>query len=97
MRISDNLKNRLKKFFYESFGNEIEIILFGSRVDDSKKGGDFDFAIKNLSKEEFKKKKLIFIKNLLMNDLDDLPIDLVHFESSIELFKSEILKKGIKI
>ena len=30
-----------------------------------------------------------------MNDLDDLPIDIVHFESSSELLKSEILKKGI--
>ena len=96
MRISDNLKNRLLKLFYESFG-DVEIILFGSRVDDTKRGGDFDFAIKGISKEEFKKRKLQFLKLLLLNDLDDLPMDIVHFEGSNELLKNEIINKGIKL
>ena len=96
MRISDNLKNRLLKLFYESFG-DVEIILFGSRVDDTKRGGDFDFAIKGISKEEFKKGKLKFLKLLLLKDLDDLLLDIVHFESSNELLKKEIKNKGIKL
>jgi predicted nucleotidyltransferase len=96
MRISDNLKKQLLKLFYESFG-DVEIILFGSRVDDSKRGGDFDFAIKGISKEEFKKNKLKFLKLLLLNDLDDLPIDLVHFDTANELLKKEIINKGIKL
>jgi len=96
MRISDNLKNKLLKLFYESFG-DVEIILFGSRVDDTKKGGDFDFAIKGISKEGFKKSKLKFLKLLLLNDLDDLPIDLVHFDTASELLKKEIINKGIKL
>ena len=96
MRISDNLKNRLLKIFYKAFG-DVEIILFGSRVDDTKRGGDFDFAIKGISKEEFKKGKLKFLKLLLLNDLDDLPIDLVHFDSTNELLKNEIINKGIRL
>jgi len=96
MRISDNLKKQLLKLFYESFG-DVEIILFGSRVDDTKRGGDFDFAIRGISKEKFKKDKLKFLKLLLLNDLDDLPIDLVHFDSSNELLKNEIINKGIKL
>ena len=96
MRISDNLKNLLLKLFKESFG-DVEVILFGSRVDDTKNGGDYDFCIKNISKEEFKKNKTKFFKLLLINDLDDLPIDIVHFDSVSDLLKTEIIKKGIKL
>ncbi len=54
MRISNYLKNLFKDAIYKSFG-ECEIILFGSRVDDNKKGGDFDIAI-DLLKSEIDKK-----------------------------------------
>jgi len=95
MRISNNLKNRLLNVFKSSFG-DVEVILFGSRINDTKKGGDYDFAIKGLSKEEFKNKKTKCLKNLLENDLDDLPLDIVHFESADEFFKQEI-NKGVKL
>jgi len=95
MRISDNLKKILLKIFKECFG-EVDVILFGSRINDSKKGGDYDFAIKGISKEKFKQKKIKCLKNLLENNLDDLPIDIVHFESADEFFKNEI-NKGVKL
>ena len=92
MRISNYLKKEFLKASKIAFG-ECELILFGSRVDMNKKGGDFDIAVvKDISKEEFKKAKVQFFKYLLLKDLD-LPIDLVHFNSANELLKSEI-KKG---
>ncbi len=96
MRISNYLKNLFKDAIYKSFG-ECEIILFGSRVDDNKKGGDFDIAIKSsLSKEDFKKAKIKFFKYLILQDLD-LPIDLIDYNRTNDLLKSEIDKKGVKL
>ena len=44
MRLSKRLKASLIKSILESFG-EVDIYLFGSRTDDSKKGGDIDIAV----------------------------------------------------
>lgn len=89
------IKKTLKEAIQNSFG-DVELILFGSRIDDNKKGGDFDLAIKgNLLKKDFKKAKVEFWKYLLKRDLD-LPIDLVHYNFANTLLKSEI-DKGQKI
>ena len=91
MRIFNYLKNEIKKASNFAFG-ECEVILFGSRIDDNKKGGDFDIAIvKNISREEFTRGKIQFFKYLLLKDLD-LPIDLVLYNSANELLKNEIDK-----
>ena len=85
MRVSSYLQRNFKEAIKNSFG-ECEAILFGSRIDDKKRGGDFDIAIKaNLSKEEFDKKKVKFFKILLLKDLD-LPIDLVFYNLANPLF-----------
>jgi len=91
MRISPYLINEFKKATKKAFG-ECDIILFGSRIDDAKLGGDFDLAIKkDISKEEFKKAKVEFFKYLLLKDLD-LPIDLVLYNQVNGLLQKEIEK-----
>ena len=96
MRVSNYLKDVILEATQKSFGN-CEVILFGSRTDDSKKGGDFDIAIKtNLSKEEFKKAKVQFFKQLILKDLN-LPIDLIAYNHTNELLKKEIDSKGVKL
>jgi len=96
MRLSDYLHKTIQDAVSKSFG-ECEVILFGSRVDNTQKGGDFDIAIKtNLSKEEFKKAKVQFFKQLLLQDLD-LPIDLIFYNHARDSFKKEIDARGIKL
>ncbi len=96
MRLSNYLKSVFLEAIKKSFG-ECEVVLYGSRVDDNKKGGDFDIAIKgDFSKEEFKKGKIRFLKELLMQDLD-LPIDLVAYNLAPKALQEEIDKKGIKL
>ncbi len=96
MRVSNYLKDAILEAAQKSFGN-CEVILFGSRTDDSKKGGDFDIAIKtNLSKEEFKKAKVKFFKQLILKDLN-LPIDLIAYNQTDELLKKEIDNKGVRL
>jgi len=95
MRVSPYLKEQFLKAANIAFG-KCELILFGSRINDDKAGGDFDIAINcNMKKEEFKKAKVKFFKYLLLKDLD-LPIDLVHYNTTDELLKKEI-QKGEKL
>ncbi len=91
MRISTYLKKEILHASNKAFG-ECEVILFGSRADNSKKGGDFDIAIKKeMDLEQFKEAKVQFFKYLLLRDLD-LPIDLVLYNRTNELLKREIAK-----
>jgi len=95
MRVSRYLRDEIINASKIAFG-ECELILFGSRSDDSKKGGDFDIAVvKEMSQESFKKAKVQFFKYLLLKDLD-LPIDFVLYSKANEFFKKEI-DKGEKL
>ncbi len=95
MRVPHSIKKMLIDAVQSSFG-DVDIILFGSRMDDSKRGGDFDLAIKGaFSKETFRANKIAFLKYLLRNDLD-LPIDLVQYSLANELLKREI-DKGARL
>ena len=95
MRVSNYLREEIKNASNIAFG-EADLILFGSRVDGSKKGGDFDIAVvKEMSVESFKEAKVQFFKYLILKDLD-LPIDLVLYSKANELLKQEI-DKGEKL
>lgn len=96
MRVSNYLRDTILKAINKSFG-ACEVVLFGSRVDDTKKGGDFDIAIKSdLSKSDFKQAKVQFVKQLILNDLY-LPIDLIAYNHINEILKHEIDTKGVKL
>lgn len=55
------LENKIKEAIYNSFG-DVKIYLFGSRVDDTKKGGDIDT---NLDSIKFRRRKIKFLKKIL--------------------------------
>lgn len=97
MRLNDDTKFLLIKGI-ENFFGKAEVYLFGSRTDDSKKGGDIDLAINAaLDDKKFKKLKVKFMTYLLKNDFD-YSVDLIQLNSSIDaILKNEILKEGIKI
>lgn len=46
MRLTAFEVNAIKQTAQEIFGSKAEVLLFGSRVDDTKKGGDIDLYIK---------------------------------------------------
>jgi predicted nucleotidyltransferase len=68
MRLSKRIVEILQNNITKSFGN-VNIYLFGSRTDDTKKGGDIDLAIDtNITKREFRKKKSLFLALLMRID-----------------------------
>lgn len=97
MRLPETLKSPILQAIHESFGN-VEIYLFGSRTDDSKRGGDIDIAIRtDMTRERFRKHKIAFVTMLMRMGID-LKIDVVQYTDSMDgLLKSEIQNQGIKL
>ena len=94
MRLPETIKKELLNAANSAFG-DVRLLLFGSRMDGNKKGGDFDIAVVcDLDRRAFQKAKVQFFKYLILKDLD-LPIDLVQYQSANELLKKEIDKGQI--
>ena len=96
MRLSNRLKQCIKKGVLDSFG-DVDIYLFGSRTDDTKTGGDIDIAVDvNVSKEVFQHYKVQFVVSLIKQGLD-LKIDLVPYNSDDQLLNKEVRKHALKL
>jgi predicted nucleotidyltransferase len=96
MRLEKIIINKLKEAAYDSFGN-VNIYLFGSRTDDTKKGGDIDIAIDaDISNVQFRKNKIKFVTNLFKKDFD-LKIDIVNYNTKDLFLKKQIDKNAILI
>ena len=77
--------------------DRVDIYLFGSRADDSKKGGDIDIAVDvDLSREEFKQLKVQFIIAMINQGLE-LKIDIVPYKSNDQLLTEEVSRTAVKI
>jgi len=84
-----NLKNKY-------FGEAAKIYLFGSRTDDSKKGGDIDLYIEKDHKSDSDyDKKIQFIREL-KEIIGDQKIDLVLLHDTTRLIEAEA-RKGIEL
>ena len=58
-----------------------KVYLFGSRVDDSKKGGDIDLII---SSDKITKDDIYKIKSIMFNKLDEQKIDILITDKNIQ-------------
>jgi predicted nucleotidyltransferase len=56
MRLTAFEVNAIKQSAQEVFGSNVQVFLFGSRVDDAKKGGDIDLYIHAQTGSDFKHK-----------------------------------------
>lgn len=96
MRLTQNEIDSIKKTFLEVFG-EGEIYLFGSRIDDSKKGGDIDLFIKlpySLNVDEFFDKKSEF-RIKLYELIGEQKIDIVLEKDKNTAIEKTALKTGV--
>jgi len=85
------IQTNFKKFF-----NEGEIYLFGSRVDDKKKGGDIDLYISTSNKENIYEKKLQFLIHL-KREIGEQKIDIVIDNHQNRLIDIVAKEEGIRL
>ncbi len=95
MRINSQYQETIKNAFISVFGNG-NIYLFGSRVDDNKKGGDIDLFIEIDNKRDLFKKKIKFLAKI-KRVIGEQNIDIVFNENSNRLIEQEIRKWAIKL
>ncbi len=99
MRISQSSAQIIKQALKESFGEGADVFLFGSRVDDLKKGGDIDLFVTPNSDDD---KKTLFDKRIrflsrLQAKLEDQSIDVVVSDDKTRSIEAEALRNGIKL
>jgi len=95
MRLSNRYIGVIKKYFHEFF-SEGEIYLFGSRVDDSKKGGDIDLYLKPRNHSNLFEKKIKFLARI-KRELGEQKIDVVFDTNNNRLIEKEAMQWGIKL
>lgn len=94
MRLSKKEVNLIKNNVSNIFGESI-IYLFGSRVNDTLKGGDIDLYIVSKEKDDLFKKKLK-LKSVL-EDILFKPVDIVVAKDNKRVIEKEALSKGLII
>ncbi|UZR28754.1 nucleotidyltransferase domain-containing protein [Methylococcus mesophilus] len=93
----------VRRLVHSHFGEDADVWLFGSRVDDSKKGGDYDFLIETSLKQPdaIIEQKIALIAELQSAvPFEDEEIDLIvkRRNSSFDIPIYSIAKKdGIKL
>ncbi len=75
MRLTQKEQQAIKQTF-QTFFNEGKIYLFGSRADDSRKGGDIDLYISTKDRTELVEKKINFLVGL-QREIGEQKIDVV--------------------
>ncbi len=93
MRLLQQEINDIKTAFQKSF-DDGKIYLFGSRVDDTKKGGDIDLFIElnnKISSNEIFNKKSAFRLNLY-EKLGEQKIDIIISKDKSRSIEQEIIK-----
>ena len=93
MRLTEFEVSSIKKTAHEIFGAEAEIFLFGSRVDDSKKGGDIDLYIKAPTGNDLKHKIRFLVA--LEQQIGEQKIDVILAEDQNRPIEQQAIKTGV--
>jgi predicted nucleotidyltransferase len=94
VRLSPGYQKIIKAETLNVFGVDASVFLFGSRMDDSKKGGDIDLFIQTDDKDGLFEKKLRFLAKL-KRQLGEQKIDVVFNEDEGRLIEQEIRKCSV--
>jgi len=95
MRLSTFQRKTIKEVVLSVFGKDSILYLFGSRMDDNKRGGDIDLLISVPGSIENREQKKLEALSKIQLSLGDQKIDMVIAEQGMEnppLIVSEALK-----
>ena len=86
----------IKECVKKAFGEGSKVILFGSRTDPKRKGGDIDiYVIPSKTDNLFKRE--IELRALLLKRLGERKIDIVLRENPDRPIEREAIEKGVEI
>lgn len=95
MRLKQYEVDTIKTNFINTF-QEGEVFLFGSRTNDSKRGGDIDLFLEVVNRTDLFEKKIKFLAKL-KRALGDQKIDIVFNEDPNRLIEQEARKCAIRL
>lgn len=98
MRLTATQRNAVQRIAKKHFGDNVQVLLFGSRTDDRRKGGDIDLLIKADKELMTYKTRLLFLVDLKL-EIGDQKIDVV-FDKSDEnqgYFLKQIKEQSIPL
>jgi len=93
MRLKTKERDTIKSNFIKYF-EEGKIYLFGSRVDDSQRGGDIDLYISTKNRENLMSKKIAFLL-AVKREIGEQKIDVVFDYGQDRLIDQKVKKEGI--
>ena len=96
MRLTQYEINSIKKAFQETFESG-DVYLFGSRVDDSKRGGDIDLYLVPSKKSDDERERKIKFLVKLDEYIGEQKIDVIMAKDKNRLIEQEALRYGIKL
>lgn len=96
MRLSSFEINTIKSSAKKYFGDDVQVLLFGSRVDDNKRGGDIDLYIINPLKKNIYQRKIKFLVEL-QSLLGEQKIDVLIATDNSRLIEQSALNTGIML
>ncbi len=99
MRLRKNQQQIIRKTVREIFGPDATAYLFGSRVDDSARGGDIDLLVRLEKPQVETERKILRLVARLQIRLGDQPIDVLlqDPESTLNPIHLEAQRTGIRL
>jgi predicted nucleotidyltransferase len=95
MRLPEGYRDTIRQEFEAVFGNG-EVYLFGSRTDDTRRGGDIDLYLIPEVTDELFQKKLRF-RARLFRELGEQKIDIVFARDPDRLIEQEARQWGVRL
>ena len=99
MRLSEFEISSIKTLAKHYFGKNVQVFLFGSRVNDQQRGGDIDLFIRHANnKQLLVRSKIDFITDLILQ-IGEQKIDVIldHPASNNSAFVKTIYQTGIRL
>jgi predicted nucleotidyltransferase len=94
MRLSEHERGVIREAAAEVFGPDVRVMLFGSRVDDSRRGGDIDLFVEPSDPADIMTKKIRLAAQLQMR-LGEQKIDIVVASDSSRPIEQEARRTGV--
>jgi predicted nucleotidyltransferase len=96
MRLPVYYQRVIKQKAVEFFGPSVQVYLFGSRVDDARKGGDIDLCIARADQDDLIRKKVKFLA-ALDRKLGEQKIDVLFFRNGSTSIERTALETGVRL